>query len=343
MVYDSIPKPPDLPEGWSVRFIRQGDEEGVLRVLTQAFPRWPKLAVSVSPLDHLRWKMSCHPLVAQFHIVVEAPDGIVGARLEWAFDTKLNDRIITMRESVDRAVLPEYQRNYAMSAMRVYAQELRDKSFDMYMGYRSGTPGLRNLRRYRVPSARFSRTIDVLVCDPELLPPAEEGTTSWTISAVDSFDERADTLWSKAQSQFLFAIVRSSAHLNWRYADPRAGDYVILAAEQDGRWLGYVVLRLTDDAGYVADLLALPGRNDVVESLLSAAIERFRAGGQRRVECWSDAHSVYRWAQDRAGFNKLRRTIGIGYRPTGVSPEEAAFLGDPTASILFTAGDTDLV
>lgn len=342
MIYDNIPKPPDLPDGWTARFIRPNEEEAVLAVLSKAFDRWPKLAVSVSPLEHLRWKMICHPLAQQFHIVVESPDGIVGARIEWAFETKLGDQVVTMREPVDRAVMPDFQRNYAMSAMRVYAQELRDNSFDMYMGYRSETPGLRNLRRYRVPSARFSRTIDVLVCDPVLVPPAED-KTSWTISQVDSFDERADTLWSKAQTQFLFGIVRSSAHLNWRYADPRAGDYVILAAEEDGRWLGYVVLRMAANAGYVADLLALPDRHDVAESLLSAAVEHFRARGHRRVECWSEAHSVYRWAQDRVGFNKLRRTIGIGWRPTRVSPEAAAFLEDPKASVYITAGDTDLV
>jgi hypothetical protein len=343
VVYDNIPKPPELPDGWTARFIRPNEEEAVLGVLFKAFERWPKLAVSVTPLEHLRWKMSCHPLAQQFHIVVESPDGIVGARLEWAFETKVNDRVITMREPVDRAVMPEFQHNYAMSAMRVYAQELRDKSFDMYMGYGSDTPGLRNLRRYRVPSARFSRTIDVLVCDPELVENAEESTTSWTVRAVDSFDERADTLWSKAQSQFLFGIVRSSAHLNWRYADPRAGDYVVLAAEEDRCWLGYVVLRAADNAGYIADLLALPDRLDVAESLLAAAVAHFRAAGQRRVECWSSGYSVYRWAQDRTGFNRLRRTIDIVYRPTRVSPEDVAFLKDPKASVHITAGDTDLV
>ncbi len=343
MVYDNIPKPPDLPEGWTARFVHPNEEEGVRGVFSKAFDRWPKLAGSVSPLEHLRWKMSCHPLAQQFHIVVESPDGIVGARLEWAFDTKLNDQVITMREPVDRAVLPESQRNYAMSAMRVYAQELRDKSFDMHMGYSSDTPGLRNLKRYRVPSARFSRTIDVLVCDPELVPPPQDSKASWTISAVDSFDERVDTLWSKAHAQFLFGIVRSSAHLNWRYADPRAGNYIILAAEEGNRWLGYIVLRTADNADYIADLLTLPDRLDVAESLLSAAVERFRAGGQRRIECWSDAYGVYRWAQDRAGFNKLRRTIEIVFRPTRVSPEGVAFLNDPKASVYITAGDTDLV
>jgi hypothetical protein len=228
-----------------------------------------------------------------------------------------------------------------MSAMRTYAQELRDNSFDMYMGYRSDAPGLRNLRRYRVPATRFTRTLDVLVSDPASAP-APVGQP-WQIRQIESFDERADALWANTSDQFGFSIVRSAAHLNWRYADPRAGEYVMLVAEEAHRWLGYVVLRATPDAGYIADLLALPEHDTVVESLLAAANERFRAGGQRRVECWSEAHSIYRWAQDRAGFNSLRRTIGFRYRPTRVSPEEAALLGDPTASVHITAGDTDLV
>lgn len=340
--YDSIPKPPDLPEGWSVRFIQPGEEEAVLRVLTSAFDRWPKLPLPMSPLEHLRWKMGSHPLAEKFHIVVECPDGIVGARLEWAFEVKLGDRLITLREPIDRGVIPQYQRNYALSAMRTFAQELRDKTFDMYMGYGSGAPAMRSLRRYRVPSARFSRTVDVLVCDPARAQPVPDGL-SWEIRQIESFDERADALWANASDQFGFAFVRSAAHLNWRYADRRAGEYVMLVAEEGHRWLGYVVLRATPEAGYIADLLALPERNDVVESLLAAANERFRAGGQRRVECWSEPHSVFRWAQDKAGFDQLRRSVSFTCRPTLVPAAEAALLDDPTASVYITAGDTDLV
>ena len=343
MVYDNIPKPPNLPEGWFVRFIRPGDEEGILRVLTEAFPRWPKLHCSVSPLEHLRWKLASHPVAERIHVVVDSPGGIVGARLDWGLEAMINDCIYTVRESIDRGVRPLFQHNHAMSAMRAYKQELHDASFDMYLGYSSDAPGLRNLLRYRVPATRYQRVLDVLVCDLGSAPPLVDRTVGWRIQAVDSFDERADALWSRAQSQFLFGVVRSSAHLNWRYADPRAGDYVVLAAEEDNRWLGYVVLRSSETTGYIADLLALPERNDVVESLLSAATGCLRTGGCRRIECWSEAHSVYRWALDNVGFRQPRRSIGLTFRPLRFPPEVAAFLGDPAASVLFSAGDTDLV
>jgi hypothetical protein len=343
VIYDGIPKPPDLPEGWSVRFARPNEEEGILRVLESAFPRWPKFAGQVEPIEHLRWKMASHPLAAQFHIIVDSPEGVVGARLEWAFEAKIGDNVCLVREPVDRAVKPSHQRNYAMSAMRVYGQEDRDTNFDVYLGYSSDTPGLRNMRRYRVPdSARYQRSLDVLVCDLRQTQRASVGT-SWEISAVDSFDGRVEALWAKAKLQFLYAVVRSAAYLNWRYADPRAGNYAVLAAVNHSGWLGYIVLRSSEKAGYIADLLALPDRTDVVESLLAAALERLRADGVRRVECWSETHSVYRWALDNAGFRQPRRSIGLVFRPLSFPPEEAAFFAEPKASVHIMAGDTDLV
>jgi len=343
VVYDHVQQPPDLPEGWSVRFIRPGDEEGILRVMAEAFSRWPKLPCSVSPLEHLRWKLASHTVAEKFHVVVDSPHGIVGARLDWGLRTVVGEQEYDVRMSIDRAVRPKYRKNYAMSAMRNYKQELHDKSFDMYLGYSSDAPGLQNLQKYSARGVtRYRRLIDVLFCD---VPAATvfEGNAPWQVRRAQTFDERVDWLWSSARAQFLYGVVRSSAHLNWRYADARGGDYVILTAEEDSRWLGYVVLRTSETTGYIADLLALPDRLDVIESLLSAAIEHFRAGGQQRVECWSEGHSVHRWALDKAGFRQLRRSIGLTFRPLRFAPEEAAFLGDPTASILFSAGDTDLV
>jgi len=216
----------------------------------------------------------------------------------------------------------------------------------MHLGYGSDAPGMRKMRKYRVPeseSTHYQRSLDVLVCDLESASRRLDGAEGYEIRPVEVFDERVDDLWSRARSHFLFGVVRSSTYLNWRYADPRAGDYQILAAQEGKQWLGYLVLRASEKTGYIVDLLALPNRMDAVESLLSAALDRFRAVGQRNVECWSETHSVYRWALDNAGFRQPRRSIGLTFRPLSFPAQDAAFLGDPTASILFTAGDTDLV
>lgn len=342
MVYENIPRPPDMPEGWAVRFIQDGDEEAILSVLQDAFPRWPRFDCSVSAAEHLEWKLHAHPQSAKFHLIVTSPQGIVGARLEWAFDTKVGEKTYLVREPIDRAVRPHAQRQYAMSAMRTFGQEARDKSFDMYVGYGSGAPGLQHFRKYRVPSERYRRTLDVMVCDLRD-GVRDEGEPACEVLQVDAFDERADALWSNAKSQFQFAVVRSSARLNWRYIDPRAGIYTVFVAQEGDRWLGYAVLRAQGKAGYIADLFALPDSPETLESLLNASIRHLQAQGTERVECWSEPHHVYRWSLDKAGFRTPRRTINLTFRPTRCPAEEAAFLDDPAASVLFTMGDTDLV
>lgn len=343
MVYDHVIDPPDLPEGWVTRFIQPGDEEGILRVMTEAFERWPKLPCAVSPIDHLRWKLASHPIAENFHVVVDSPEGIVGARLDWGLKTMVGKREYDVRMSIDRAVRPKCRKNYAMSAMRNYRQDLHDVSFDMYLGYSSDAPGLENLQKYSARGVtRYRRLIDVLVCDvPTSAPIAEP--VAWHLVRAEAFDQRADALWARVRSQFLYGVVRSSAHLSWRYGDRRAGDYVILAAEQDDLWLGYIVVRSSETTGYVADMIGLPERLDVLNSLLCAALEHLGASGVLRVECWSEPFGMYRWALDKAGFREPRRSIGLSFRPLRFPAEEAAFLDDPAASVLFSAGDTDLV
>lgn len=333
-----------MPEGWVTRFIQPGDEEGILRVFSEAFQRWPKHECAVSPLEHLRWKLASHPVAENFHVVVDSPEGIVGARLDWGLETMVVDAVRTVRMSIDRAVRPRFQQNYAMSAMRTYRQDLHDESFDMYLGYSTDVPGLRNLQRYSARGVtRYRRLVDVLECDMERAGTAAGGDGGLDVHEVPAFDERVDVLWAKARSQFLYGVVRSSAFLNWRYADPRAGNYIVLAAEEDGEWTGYAVLRASGGTGYFADLLALPGRVDVLDALIAAGMDRLRGANVRRVECWSDAGSPYRPALDNAGFRRPRRSIGLTFRPLRFPAEEAAFLGDAHASVLFSAGDTDLV
>jgi hypothetical protein len=341
LVYDSIPKPPPLPDGWLVRHARPGDEEGILEVFRRSFDPWPRFAVSVPPLEHLRWKVSCHPLATQFNIVAESPDGIVGARLEWAMNVKCNDGTFLARESIDRAVLPEHRERYVVSAMRVFGQELRDKTFDMYMSYGSGERILRRLRKYRVPATRFSRHAEVLVCEEPHAERSAPATSTWEIAEVNSFDERADELWGVASEQFRFAVERSASYLNWRYADRRGGDYTTLAAVQGDRWLGYVVTRSHERTGYIADLFVLPDMDEVVDDLISSALDKLADAST--VECWSATHRGYRQALDRAGFTKGRRSIRLGFRPIRMPADEASFLGDPSADLLFMAGDTDVV
>jgi hypothetical protein len=99
-----------------------------------------------------------------------------------------------------------------------------------------------------------------------------------TLKDVNSFDGRFDELWENIAKNMKFAVSRDSKTLNWKYRDRRNGDHHVVAAENmDGKILGYVVSyvnRVNADypVGFIADLVSLPERDDVIDSLLKSAI-----------------------------------------------------------------------
>jgi hypothetical protein len=175
------------------------------------------------------------------------------------------------------------------------------------------------------------------------LRPRAREEVPWTIRTAERFDSRVDTLYERAAAQFDFAVVRSQRVLDWRYSDRRAGDFAIRLAEQDGELLGYAVLRVNNGVGYVADVLALPGRLDVVESLAHDAAAGLRETGVEVAECWLMADHPYAEPFRAAGFLGRRSRTPPTFEAVGVPASELALLCEPDASVHLTIGDMDIV
>lgn len=100
------------------------------------------------------------------------------------------------------------------------------------------------------------------------------------ISQIDGFDEGINAFWEKTSSHYDYIVERDKDYLNWKYCDPRTGDYVIKGVLEEGCLLGYVVLRINRyrkdyPVGYVVDLLVLPNRNDAAAALIEDSIRYF--------------------------------------------------------------------
>jgi hypothetical protein len=131
-------------------------------------------------------------------------------------------------------------------------------------------------------------------------------------------------------------------YLNWRYADPRAGRFRIRLAEERGRLLGYSVLTSMRGHGYIADLLTLPGREDVAESLLRDAFAAFRDADLQSGRCWAPHAHPYLGALQRTGFTRHRQPRHVTYR-VHRNPEQAQVLSEPDARVHLMIGDSDNV
>jgi hypothetical protein len=139
-------------------------------------------------------------------------------------------------------------------------------------------------------------------------------------------------------------MVRSREHLDWRYCDRRAGAFhARIAEDEQGVILGYAIGRAKGGQGYLADLLALPGRQDVVAALVAEIDAVLQCAGCVDVLCWLPERHPYRAALHGAGYLDARHRPFITYRPCGATAAELEFLAAPKTRVHFTIGDTDLV
>jgi hypothetical protein len=163
----------------------------------------------------------------------------------------------------------------------------------------------------------------------------------WTCSRIDAFDERIEAFWQEASPAFDFIVERRRDFLNWRYCDSRGGDHAVFLAEEDGHVLGYIAVRLSSATrAQILDILALPGRNDVVSTLLESALEFVRESGVAAILCRMVSFHPYNEILKQHGFVDSHRRIDFGWwlKP-GADHSEFDFLRRPDAAIHVMEGE----
>jgi hypothetical protein len=356
--------------GISPRLLGPDDAPAFLDLIQSAFPRWPAVETDATPLEHLRWKLGSAGTGGP-SLGLEQGGRLVAASVCLALRTKVRGEEILCRAPVDVAVRSELQgRGLYGRLRREFTPELLDPYHDMQVSV-TRHEAVANVAQRRVLRRPLANRIEVLA-GPLSSPLAAGGLSARSLARsaglaglsllnrvrhaiprgprpagieifdVSRFDDRADSLWEEASRQFDFALARDQGYLNWRYCDARAGRFHVRGAGADGALLGYAVGRVTGGRGYVADLLALPGRLDVAAALLADVVALLRGLGVTLAEVWLPRRHPYGRLVRRAGFVRVRALETV-FEPLRIADEQVAFLDDPEARIHFTAGDTDLI
>jgi hypothetical protein len=359
------------------RFYRKGDDEQILDVLTAAYGDWPQFELPVARAEHLRWKLEGHAPAVERHGVAEAGSRIVGVTLQLTRDINLDNGTLAARQSVDAAVHPDYQRQGIYARLDAFLHERLAPHFDLRISRTSSAAVLRTRQRNPGEPLRLGNDLRVFlkVLDARRLVPRKSDShrflrdvslaralwfralkfageaqsrpyrqqASWRIAEAATFDERIDGFCQEASRPFQFIAGRTRDYLNWRYCDPRSGYFSVLTAEEGERLLGYIVIRTSEERGYIADILALPGRDDVVASLVAAALERFVTANVAAVECWLVANHPYLAVIRRYGFVDSLRNLNFAYTPLGTADSRLDFLRLRKAPVHLTDGDLDRV
>lgn len=324
----------------TVRLFRPEDEESLLQLLALAFDGWPHREVAVEPIEYLRWKLSSSEEALASHVVAEAASTIVGCRIFRFFDVQAAGRGLRAFWAFDTSVHPEFRRQRVMTRVRDFGLDLVRGSVDLQLGGHSKNPAIHRLHAVEERYS-FANPIEALERQPGATSIAR-ADVPWTITAPARFDERIDAFWEAASRQFEFITVRDRQVLNWRYCDVRGGSFQVRVAEQAGRVLAYIVFRKEHAKGYIADLLALPGREDALEALVLEALFHFDAERASAVRCWLPTHHPYREVLAGHGFAR-RRIEKIRWGPLRTPASELAMLADPQAAIHLTMGDGDMI
>jgi hypothetical protein len=331
----------DAAAEWTCRFFREGDEEGVLDVLLATFGRWPTAELTVPAIDHLRWKVRSDDDAMRSHTVVEAEGRIIACNLVISQRVKVGERVLKTVHSVDNAVLPEYQGRGVGRAVRRFQARNRTARFDLYFGLESGHSAMLNLRSADTPGLRLTGPGEVLVAEAPFS--AALAGSDIDLRDVTEFDGRFEALRTEAAAQFTRITMHTQEELSWRYCDRRAGPFRVVVAEAGSRLLGYAASRVSYGRGCIADLIALPGRLDVVLLLARRALMDLAAIGAGEVECWSTPGHPYRAVLQDAGFTRVRRRTTIVHKAVAQPGEWLACLSEPAAAVHVMAGDTDLI
>jgi hypothetical protein len=326
--------------GWSPRHYRPEDDEQILKLLQVCFDGWPSVETNVQPLEHLRWKLASPLSSWRQDVVCERDDRIVGCRLYILREAWTGDRPLVWKIGMETAVHPDYRNRGAAGAMQGVGDE-RFSEVDAHLLF-SSHPALLEIRKQLVIlPLRAVRVLRRRAEGPR--PAGTDRSGSWQVRPLASFDDRVDRLWTAAREEFAFLLDRRSEFMNWRYNDARAGAFATLAAVDDGALLGYVVTRCSRGIGHIADVLALPGRLDVVRSLLAEAVCSLQAAGVGSIECWCAKRHPYEPVMTDLGFVQKKRSVRLTFRPQRGPEASFVRIRDSHSAVHMMAGDTDLV
>jgi hypothetical protein len=341
----------------------------MIALFQATFGRWPPQETGGTALDYLRWKTS-GPITRIASIQARVDGRLAFATTSWASWMRIGGARRRRVVPLDAAMGVSYQGRRIYSRSVAYRTRLVDERYDLSL-HEQGTSN-----RKKAPLGRLGQTPlgNAVTRQNRILRPfafCAERRRLWLLPAAIAlaggsavvaaagrgarrrrglqprgdgrFDARFDVLFEEAADGFDVICERTQDYLRWRYGDRRAGPFVVRSISEGDRLLGYVVLRLVRSHAFIADLLAVPGRIDVVDALIADVVEIARGAGATGLECWLSSGHPYRGALRRQGFIDSRRDVLIEHHAVGASAEDLASLSDPRARVHFQMGDTDLV
>jgi ribosomal protein S18 acetylase RimI-like enzyme len=334
-----------LNDDITIRPYQEGDEKEIVELLELAFDGWPNFELPCTPLEHWRWKYRDNPQKKIIMSIAESDGRIVSCLHARLFKIRVGKVTILGNQGSDLAVHPDFRGLRITRKLMEDSDEAFKKegiNFEIAFTQRPR----KNPRSFPYKATIFARikNVDLFLESNHLKntllkkygfktslllnrlrntfsqsKKKSSNLQSVNILEIKDFDERIDTFWNEMKNQNNFIVERNREHLNWRYCDPRGGEYCIKIAEEEGKILGYIILRKkkgkdstsNDSIGYIIDLLVLPDRADVVDALLSNSIRYFDESKVNLIQTLITENHPYKEAFRKNIFLNSRIEINV--------------------------------
>jgi hypothetical protein len=366
----------ELPPDIEVRACRAGDEAAIVPFLESTMG-WPATATAVDHLEHWRWKFLSNPL--GFHLVcVALHDGkVISHSASMPVRMKVGEHTIIASQGVDLCTDPEFRGAGLIGRTMACRNLMKDEhhvqldfGFPNAASYKLSVTkqGFRDLgivmlqHRYIIDEEQFFSKVrfgsikrlghfSYQVLRRSLGPRIDVGG-GITLGSEAEMGAEFDELFDRASEDFDIMIVRDSGYLNWRYCDPRAGDFIVRTARNKGRLVGYMVMRDESKDGSrflnIVDCLADPRSADAIPLLLMDCISLAKGMDIETVLCCLPEGHPYGKRMNEVGFLSQVRYTGeqdmkvIALERAGDGPLMAAMTKKGLRTHIML-GDTDWV
>jgi hypothetical protein len=320
-------------------------------------------------LEHWEWKYLDNPITERIITVAEKDSEIIGASHLTMCSISIGDEIFIAGNGADVATHPEHRRKGVYNRLRqLKKQDVIDKSVFWY-GITSNPilikkhdqkgsdvvfPSQKAVIYMRMQTVSASRSswikkmgYLILRSFNSITNRSPQQKNPFRIESTKRFDERVLSLMKESKKVYKYLMERDAKYLNWRYADPRGGNYHILSAYEGEKLLGFIVVRInkyekSNPLGYVMDLMVEPSRLDVADSLMKEGLKLFLKEEVNVVYYLGVEGNHHTSVLRRNGFVNSRESLLWNYIDyPGVRDLSVIIRELSSGEIYFTFGDFD--
>ena len=321
-----------MNEEWSVRACKEGDKDEIFE-LTKAV--WgERVPEKARWIKGWQWIHIDNPAGISRLWLAEDDGKLVGQYPVIMENMKVDGEVVKTAQLVDTMTHPKYRRRgiaftlgknalteiengeisllYCFPTQQVYPLHIKSGWLDVCAFQVMFKPlNLKNILQKRLVHNRL--LLNIFTVGGNLIIRAlfrsqkvpDDDTSK--VRKISHFDDRINEFWNTVSSDYNNIIrIRDKKYLNWRYVDAPNADYTIYVAEESGRICGYTILVCKDVDGlifgYIYDIIALTGRDDIIHCLIAKAVEHFNEEKADAAFSQMVPNKIYRKALLKSGF-----------------------------------------